>query len=143
MMTGDEGMRASDAERTQAVEKLQQALVEGRLSSDETTERIEEALNARTRGELVQVLRDLPAAPQEGVVAVPQPELPVEATDEDDVLPRVWLAWGVASAVCFVVYLMILAMDGTATYPWFLWVSLPWGTAMLGITIGRKFLGDR
>jgi hypothetical protein len=52
---------ASDAERRRTSEVLRQASVEGRLTLDEFSERVEQALTARTRDELQAVTRDLPA----------------------------------------------------------------------------------
>jgi len=55
-------LRASDAERAASVDRLREARVEGRLTLDEFTERTDLALSARTRNELQEVTRDLPAA---------------------------------------------------------------------------------
>jgi len=52
---------ASDAERERTSEALRQASVEGRLTLDEFSVRVERALAARTRDELQAVTRDLPA----------------------------------------------------------------------------------
>jgi hypothetical protein len=67
---------ASDAERERTSEVLRQASVEGRLTLDEFSERVEQALAARTRDELQAVTRDLPAVvpsrpaqPVQGMVA--------------------------------------------------------------------------
>ncbi|MBN1171678.1 MAG: DUF1707 and DUF2154 domain-containing protein [Micromonosporaceae bacterium] len=53
-------IRVSDSEREQVVAVLGQAAGEGRLTLDEYTDRVEQAYAARTRGELVPLLRDLP-----------------------------------------------------------------------------------
>jgi len=53
-------IRASDAEREQTGELLRQATVDGRLSLDEFSERFMLAQQARTRGELEAIARDLP-----------------------------------------------------------------------------------
>jgi len=52
---------ASDAERERACAILREASVDGRLTLDEFTQRIGSALAARTRPELEEVTRDLPA----------------------------------------------------------------------------------
>jgi hypothetical protein len=54
-------VRASDAERDLLVSQLRQDMVEGRLTVDEFTDRIEAAYGSRTRGELEALRRDLPA----------------------------------------------------------------------------------
>jgi Domain of unknown function (DUF1707)/Cell wall-active antibiotics response 4TMS YvqF len=56
-------VRASDAEREAVVERLRVAATEGRLTLSELTERTEAAYTATTRGELVPITADLPAAP--------------------------------------------------------------------------------
>lgn len=55
-------VRASDNEREAVVEQLERALVHGRLSTDEFNERLEAAYAAKTRGDLAEITRDLPAS---------------------------------------------------------------------------------
>lgn len=52
---------ASDAERERACTILREASVDGRLTLDEFSQRIGRALAARTRDQLAEVTRDLPA----------------------------------------------------------------------------------
>jgi len=54
-------LRASDSERDRTVDRLREAAGQGRLTLEELSERIETALSAKTRGELEQVVVDLPA----------------------------------------------------------------------------------
>lgn len=53
-------MRASDAERERIADVLRDALADGRLGMDEFQERLDSTYQARTRGELVPLVRDLP-----------------------------------------------------------------------------------
>ncbi|MFD5557894.1 DUF1707 domain-containing protein [Streptomyces sp. NPDC127068] len=53
-------LRASDADRELVVERLRDAMAEGRLDLDEFGERLEAAYAARTYGELAPITRDLP-----------------------------------------------------------------------------------
>ncbi len=55
-----EYLRASDAERDLAISALRQEFVEGRLSHDTFMFRMQSALGARHRGQLVGLFRDLP-----------------------------------------------------------------------------------
>ena len=57
---GPRRVRAGDAERERAVEQLRSHHEEGRLDSDEFTERMEVALAARWVDELPGLLTDLP-----------------------------------------------------------------------------------
>jgi hypothetical protein len=58
---GDPSIRASDADREQAVSALREHLLAGRLTLEEFTERVEVALGARFGSELARVQEDLPA----------------------------------------------------------------------------------
>jgi hypothetical protein len=55
-------LRASHEDRDRVVEVLRVAAGDGRLTAEELDERLEDALTARTYGELAAVTRDLPAA---------------------------------------------------------------------------------
>jgi len=54
-------LRASDAERDRVASVLNDALAEGRLSPQEHAERLDRIYAAKTQGELVPVIEDLPA----------------------------------------------------------------------------------
>jgi hypothetical protein len=54
---------AGDAEREQSTELLSRAVVEGRLTLEEFSDRVERVQTARTRNELVTLTEDLPAGP--------------------------------------------------------------------------------
>jgi Domain of unknown function (DUF1707) len=57
----DPSLRVSDADRERAVVSLRQHLLEGRLTLDEFSERVEAALRARVGADLARVQDDLPA----------------------------------------------------------------------------------
>jgi uncharacterized protein DUF1707/cell wall-active antibiotic response 4TMS protein YvqF len=67
-------VRASDAEREAAVERLRIASVEGRLTFGELTERTAAAYRARTRGELEKITSDLPGIGAPGAKPAPRQE---------------------------------------------------------------------
>ena len=54
--------RVADADRDRTIAQLREHVVEGRLTLDEFSERVGLALQARTRGDLVAVMADLPQA---------------------------------------------------------------------------------
>ena len=64
-------VRASDAERQEFTARLKQACVEGRLTLDEFGERTALAMRARTRAELEDLARDLPAVTDTTIAAPP------------------------------------------------------------------------
>lgn len=80
--TRDErSLRASDADRDRVAEVLRAAAADGRLGLDELDERLERLYAAKTYGELVPVVEDLPDVPRLGS--------PLEVTPKRDVAQRV------------------------------------------------------
>jgi hypothetical protein len=61
-------LRASDADRDRAIDRLAGAAAEGRLTLEEYSERSGTALAARTQGELAALTADIPAVPARGEV---------------------------------------------------------------------------
>ena len=59
-------VRASDADRNEAVSQLRERYAEGRLTHDTLVHRLESALSARYQGDLAEVLADLPPRRQLG-----------------------------------------------------------------------------
>ncbi|AZM89325.1 DUF1707 domain-containing protein [Streptomyces sp. W1SF4] len=69
-------LRASDADRERVVDRLRDAVAEGRLDMEEFEERLEAAYTSRTYAELEPLTRDLPAAgssPSPAPVSAPGP----------------------------------------------------------------------
>jgi hypothetical protein len=76
-------LRASDTDRDQVVEVLRDALMSGRLTQEEHSERLEQTLSARTLGELEPITLDLAIPGQlfRPTAAVPAPatgRVPIE-----------------------------------------------------------------
>lgn len=61
MASGNE-MRVGDAEREAAAAELREHYASGRLTLDELNERVDQALAAKTRGDLNALMTDLPSA---------------------------------------------------------------------------------
>jgi class 3 adenylate cyclase len=78
--------RVADADRDRTVTLLREHVVEGRLTLDEFSERMGAALEAKTRGELVAVMADLPATTTTSVTT----------TSSGSVAPRKTSRWHVA-----------------------------------------------
>ena len=64
-------LRASDADRDTAAEVINHALAEGRLTPDEHSERLDSIYAARTQGDLVPLLADLPGQHAQVAPAAP------------------------------------------------------------------------
>ncbi|MGW7101048.1 DUF1707 SHOCT-like domain-containing protein [Streptomyces sp. NPDC054838] len=72
-------LRASDADRERVVERLRDAVAEGRLDMEEFEERLDAAYKSRTYAELDPLTRDLPAPGAAAPVASAAPAQPVSA----------------------------------------------------------------
>jgi Domain of unknown function (DUF1707)/2TM domain len=109
----DEAWRVGDEERERTVTLLHEHASHGRLDPEELDSRVEAALSARTRGELAELVTDLPAAP----VKQRRPEL-----------VRFQRHLGVF-AVMSLFFIAIWALSG-AGYFWPAWAMLGWGIAL-------------
>jgi hypothetical protein len=116
-------VRISDAERDGGIRQLQGALAEGRLDYDEFHERLEMALQARTRLELRDALRDLPAATSSAA------------------RKRPWVRrHRMFVAVNSVAWAFYVAQVATGTSPrdlWPLYLTLPWGAFVAAMSLTR------
>ena len=146
-------MRASDADRQEAIERLRTALDEGRLKMDEYLERMGLASEAVTYGDLAPLYADLP---QTGSVARPGPAAPPPAAPRA-AYPRaapqaaavsrrgfaglpaplkvLWTIWGAIVSVNLVVWVLVSATTAHLIYPWPLWVAGPWGAVLLAVSV--------
>jgi len=113
-------LRASDAEREAVVARLREHGAAGRLDVGELEERIGAAYAAKTRGELVWLLEDLPALGTP-VPVRRAPHAQGHGNTADDIrvfagvtllLSAIWLITG-------------------AGYFWPVWVMIWWGAALL------------
>src|SRR5215510_3945526 len=75
-MNDRQRMRASDRDRQEVVDRLRDAVAEGRLQMDEYVDRMERAYQAVTYGDLASLHTDLPVA---GPTAEHRAALPVKA----------------------------------------------------------------
>jgi hypothetical protein len=133
-------LRASDADRDQAVAQLGDHHVAGRLDLEEFTDRVSQALASKTLGELDLLFRDLPApAPAPGPPGRSYPPVPRQE-------PAPWrfrLHLGAYVIGCggFVWASAFGAMDGTAYgSDWPLFAFLGWGAAVAwqGLVVSRQ-----
>jgi hypothetical protein len=134
----DRDMRASDAEREEVAKRLRVALDEGRLKLDEYLDRMGQAYEAVTRGELAVLEKDLPAAAREEKRAAHPPAVPqaagVPSRDFEDQLPPIRVLrtiWLIAVSVNVVVWALVSLTKGSLVYPWPIWVAGPFGVVIL------------
>ena len=116
------GLRVSDAERERAVDLLSEHAAQGRLGVDELDARLEAALAARTRGELLALTSDLPDDPGGG-----------RSTTTRRRASRTALTLFSGQLAAFVtvnlVLVIVWALAGGG-YFWPAWPMLGWGLAL-------------
>jgi uncharacterized protein DUF1707/2TM domain-containing protein len=122
----DADLRAADADRERAADRLRNAAAEGRLSAAELEDRVEAALGAQTYAELEALLADLPAP-------APAPRTPPSRQGRSK--RRRELRPFVATSILLVA---IWALTG-AGYFWPVWPILGWGVFVVG-PLGRGTL---
>jgi Domain of unknown function (DUF1707) len=157
-MAADPRIRASDEDRDRAVALLREHHAAGRLTAAEFSDRLDKAYEAKTMGEIDELLADLPGI---DLYRLPDASLPryrgtmpgassrlaaVQAARADGTIRRhgrfsagwqaAWGSWLSVTLVCFVVW----AISGFG-YPWPLWVAGPWGALMFGGWIAGSHRG--
>jgi hypothetical protein len=110
----DPGLRASDADREEAVTRLREHAATGRLDVEELEQRVSAAYAARTHGQLAVLQRDLPRAEQTY-------RRPVSRAHLHD-----WTVFLQVNALLVAIW----AVSG-AGYFWPAWVLAWWGLALV------------
>jgi hypothetical protein len=134
-------LRAADADRQRVAAQLQRHYVDGRLSTDELSERVDRALAARTFGELEALLRDLPPLPASDA---PSPG-PADA-DRADVAEEHARAWdhqdfrrhAITYALVMTVLVAIWLLTSPGGYFWPIWPMLGWGIGVAAHGLSRR-----
>jgi len=145
-----DSLRAADADREAVAERLRHAVDEGRLTLFEYDERLQQAYQAQTYGDLDRLLADLPGPvpsrrAQLAPVAPPPAAAAVAATDRRGVrrawLAAMWGAWVRAVTICVVIW-GITALGAGPHYFWPAWVAGPWGAVLLIQTVNGLSSGE-
>jgi hypothetical protein len=146
-------MRASDRDRQDAVDLLQGAVEDGRLTMNEYMDRMGRAYQAVTFADLAPLLADLPARESGAVRATglvsAAGAAAAEAPASDGRTPQCrragfadlpailrvfWGIWFTAVSINVVVWLLVTVTSGQLAYPWPLWVAGPYGAALFAIS---------
>ena len=135
-------LRAADADRERAAERLRSALNEGRLTLDEYDDRLREAYQAKTYAELDRLFTDLPAG-----AVVPVPPIETVPTTAPPHAVRTWLVhmwapWAQAVGTCVAIWFAIAIFSGFDTYFWPVWVAVPWGMVLVVMTVSGLASGE-
>jgi hypothetical protein len=130
-------MRAADTDRHKIAEQLKAALDEGRLSLGEYDDRVREAYAARTYGELLDLVTDLPRPGQSAAEVAAQREAALrrEARRMPMALTVLWTIYGSIAAVNIVVWALVAATVAGGVYVWPVWLLVP-GVALGAVTVG-------
>ena len=138
-MPGDPRIRASDADRDRVAALLREHHAAGRLTAEEFHDRMDRALEARTLGELDELMTDLPAIdlyqlPDASLRRAPphlgQSLLPADPGGSSParfapgtVAMGVWAA--VTSAL-IAIWAVAAVVGGGTWFPWWALIALPW-----------------
>ncbi len=151
-------MQASDHDRQDVVDRLRDALEDGRLKMDEFEDRVGLAYQAVTYGDLAPLHADLPAVGSmtEREAAPPALALPACVrwqgilADLPTTLKVLWTIWLTALLINMVVWALVSGTTAHLVYPWPLWVAGPYGAALFAVSAGvtqirrsRLFAGRR
>jgi len=113
-------IRAGDAERDVIARRLSHAVADGRLNLTEYDTRLQTLYRAETRGELAEIVSDLPRSDARG-----EPRRERKYTIPAWVV-IMWLPWVAVNILCVAIWL-----STGAGYFWPFWVAVPWGCALL------------
>ncbi|MFI6070612.1 DUF1707 domain-containing protein [Actinoplanes sp. NPDC051343] len=130
-MTDLSRIRISDADRSEVIDILQRATVEGRLDLDELEDRVSSALAARTWSDVDPLIEDLPIVTEE----------PAEEPDDEPAEPSAAMhAWSLATLAGGAV-----AVAGSFVTPWGALLGIFSTVAGASLLLGIRELtrGDR
>ena len=141
-------VRASDADRQVAADRLRGAMDEGRLDLLEYDTRLAKAYSAVTYGDLDQLFTDLPEQAGRAVAPTgrrshmaPAVWSPAPAPGEGLVaqmptaLKVLWIIWLAVLSINLTVWLLVSISSGGPVYFWPMWLLVP-GAALPGVTVG-------
>jgi len=134
---GDPRIRASDADRDRVTALLREHHAAGRLTAEEFGERMDAALDAKTLGELDELLTDLPVIdlyrlPDESLrrpAGLPHQSLvPRDPGSPPAFSPGTLAmgAWGALAGALIAVWAVAAVVGAGTWFPWWLLVVIPW-----------------
>jgi hypothetical protein len=143
MPNDDPQLRASDDDRDRTASLLREHHAAGRLSVDEFQERLDATYEAKTLGELQNLLADLPSIdlyhlPEQSMrhsqqaTSAHSPSLAEHHGRLTAAWRHHWASWASVSLVLFVIWLISAVTGHSLQGLWFLWVVGPWGAVLLG-----------
>jgi hypothetical protein len=144
-MAPEPEMRAGDKDRDSTISQIREAYAEGRLTNDEFEQRMTQAQESKTYGELAKLVDDLPVAPvtpppvNVAATTVAAPSTVAVPEEEDRDLRKGWMAWVGVSVMVNVIWAATwITSPGSPPYYWPIWVMGPWGAGMLIATLNNR-----
>jgi hypothetical protein len=113
-------IRVGDADRDVVSRRLSRAVADGRLTLTEYDTRLQRLYRAETRGELAEVVSDLPRSDDRD-----EPKRQRKQSIPAWVV-IMWMPWVAVNLLCLAIWLAT-----GAGYFWPFWVAVPWGCALL------------
>jgi len=142
---GDPRIRASDADRDRVASLLREHHAAGRLTAEEFHERMDRALEAKTLGELDELMTDLPAIDlyqlpdaslRRGPTRPGQSLLPADQNRHGG--PARFTpgtvamgAWAVVTSAMVAIWAVAAVVGGGTWFPWWALIALPWIWAII------------
>lgn len=144
-MPGDPRIRASDTDRDRVASLLREHHAAGRLTAEEFHERMERALEAKTLGELDELMNDLPAIDlyqlpdaslRRGPTRPGQALLPADPGGHGGparLTPGTVAmgAWAVVTSAMVAIWAVAAVVGGGTWFPWWALIALPWIWAII------------
>lgn len=145
-MPGDPRIRASDVDRDRVTSLLREHHAAGRLTAEEFHERMERALDARTVGELDELMSDLPAidlyqlpdaslrrAPPRGGQSLLPADSPAGHASPVRLSPGTVAvgAWAVVTSALVAIWAVAAVVGGGTWFPWWAVIAIPWIWAVI------------
>lgn len=116
----DTHIRVGDADRETVSHRLSRAVAEGRLTLTEYDTRLQRLYRAETRGDLADIVSDLPRSDARG-----EPKQQRKQSIPAWVV-IMWMPWVAVNLLCLAIWLAT-----GAGYFWPFWVAVPWGCALM------------
>jgi hypothetical protein len=136
---GDPRIRASDADRDRVASLLREHHAAGRLTAEEFHERMDSALEAKTLGELDELMTDLPAIdlyqlPDASLRRGPtRPGQSLLPADPGHGSPARFTpgtvamgAWAVVTSALVAIWAVAAVVGSGTWFPWWALIALPW-----------------
>jgi DUF1707 SHOCT-like domain len=142
--SGDDRLRAGNADREKVVAQLNAAFAEGRLDVTELDERVAAAYAAKTLGELVPLTADLPGGQrQKAAPPARQDRAPVRYDAPSGVVRWAPVTGALGLFLINVLIWGIVSIStGNLIYFWPIWTAIPLALALIGMVAGAGSAHD-